>query len=87
MSYSAKISENKDKLQYLTLELTWQIPAKLGNKINLFVLAKPCYSKHLVYNVQRQRREHAIKVQCVSNYNTSPWPFETRNGHFQGVGR
>ena len=34
----------------------------LGYKINLFVLAKTCYSKHLLYE-ERQRREHAMKLQ------------------------
>ena len=39
----------------------------LGNQINLFVLAQTCYSKHLVY-VERQRREHAIKLQGFPEY-------------------
>ena len=46
----------------------------LGNKINIFVLAQTCYSKHLVY-VERQRREHAIKLQSFPEYDVPLWSF------------
>ena len=50
----------------------------LGNKINLFVLAQTCYSKHLVY-VERQRREHAIKLQSFPEYDVPLWSFMNVN--------
>ena len=45
-----------------------------GYKINLFVLAQTCYSKHLVYE-ERQRREHAIKLQSFPEYDVPLWSF------------
>ena len=50
----------------------------LWNKINLFVLAQTCYSKHLVY-VERQRREHAIKLQSFPEYDVPLWSFMNVN--------